>query len=204
MRVDKMSKSHLYIGILEPSSIVQEGIESFLLKSQLSIKFFLIKDLEDVNFINRSEEALIIVINPTQIQNRIKLFKKLKADNPHIRWIGLVYSVFENELLGHFDDVISLYESRESILRKIIKKQQNNGAKNNSNHNSDELTDREIDVLKELIRGKSNKKIAELLNISVHTVMSHRKNIIQKTNIRSQAALTIYALTNNIISIENT
>jgi DNA-binding CsgD family transcriptional regulator len=58
-------------------------------------------------------------------------------------------------------------------------------------------------VLKLLVQGSSNKEIADKLNISIHTVVSHRKNIIQKTGIKSQAGLTIYAISNKIISLDS-
>ena len=44
-----------------------------------------------------------------------------------------------------------------------------------------------------------NKEIADKLNVSVHTVISHRKNITRKTGIKSVAGLTIYAMVNNLI-----
>ncbi|HPH16806.1 MAG TPA: helix-turn-helix transcriptional regulator, partial [Bacteroidales bacterium] len=62
---------------------------------------------------------------------------------------------------------------------------------------------REIQVLTELVKGLSNKEIADVLCISTHTVISHRKNIVQKTGIKSQAGLTIYALSNSIISLDS-
>ncbi|MBK8882774.1 MAG: helix-turn-helix transcriptional regulator [Bacteroidales bacterium] len=65
------------------------------------------------------------------------------------------------------------------------------------------LSERETEVLKLLSKGLSNKEIADSLNISIHTVISHRKNLTQKTGIKSQSGLTIYALSNNIISLEN-
>ena len=45
----------------------------------------------------------------------------------------------------------------------------------------------------------SNKEIADVLNVSVHTVISHRKNITHKTGIKSVAGLTVYAMLNNLI-----
>ena len=44
-----------------------------------------------------------------------------------------------------------------------------------------------------------SKEIAERLHISVHTVISHRKNITRKTNIKSVAGLALYALMNNLM-----
>ena len=65
------------------------------------------------------------------------------------------------------------------------------------------LAEREIEVLRGLIEDKSNKEIADNLNISVHTVVTHRKNITLKTGIRSQAGLTIYAISKKIIFIDD-
>ena len=47
--------------------------------------------------------------------------------------------------------------------------------------------------------GKTNKEIADALNVSVHTVISHRKNITHKTGIKSVAGLTVYAMLNNLV-----
>ena len=45
-----------------------------------------------------------------------------------------------------------------------------------------------------------SKEIAEQLNISIHTVISHRKNITKKTGIKSVAGLAVYAMLNNLMS----
>ena len=48
-----------------------------------------------------------------------------------------------------------------------------------------------------------NKEIAEELHLSIHTIISHRKNISKKTDIKSISGLTIYALLHNIIQKED-
>ena len=65
----------------------------------------------------------------------------------------------------------------------------------------EELSDRERDVLVQIVNGLSNKEIADRLCISPHTVMSHRKNISRKLNIHSAAGLTIYAIANGLIEV---
>ena len=52
-----------------------------------------------------------------------------------------------------------------------------------------------------MAKGMLNKEIADLYNISVYTVITHRKNITRKTGIKSIAGLTIYALLNNLIEV---
>ena len=52
-------------------------------------------------------------------------------------------------------------------------------------------------------KGLSNKEIADVLFISTHTVISHRKNIARKLNIHSTAGLTIYAIVNKLVDINS-
>ena len=65
-----------------------------------------------------------------------------------------------------------------------------------------ELSEREKDVLIQVVRGLSNKEIADVLCISMHTVVTHRKHITAKLNIHSTAGLlTVYAIVNQLIDL---
>lgn len=63
----------------------------------------------------------------------------------------------------------------------------------------DLLTAREREVLQLLAEGKSNKEAAALLNLSLHTVETHRGNILQKLNLHGQAELILYAIRKGVI-----
>ncbi|MBR1574983.1 MAG: helix-turn-helix transcriptional regulator [Bacteroidales bacterium] len=65
----------------------------------------------------------------------------------------------------------------------------------------EELSDREKEILVSVAKGMLNKEIADQYNISIHTVISHRKNITRKTGIKTVAGLTVYALLNDLIDI---
>ena len=62
------------------------------------------------------------------------------------------------------------------------------------------LSDREIDVLKNVALGFANKQIADNLFISINTVITHRKNITEKLGIKTIAGLTVYAVMNDLIN----
>lgn len=62
-----------------------------------------------------------------------------------------------------------------------------------------ELSQREIDVLREVASGHTNKEIADNLNISINTVLTHRKNITSKLGIKSVSGLSVYAMMNGYI-----
>jgi len=64
----------------------------------------------------------------------------------------------------------------------------------------DLLTDREKEVLQLLAEGRSNKEVASLLGLSVHTVDTHRTNFMQKLNLHNTAEIVMYAMRKKIIS----
>ena len=63
------------------------------------------------------------------------------------------------------------------------------------------LTDREIEVMALIVQGLINKEIANRLNISLATVVTHRKNIMEKLGVKSVSALTIYAVMHGYVDI---
>jgi len=63
------------------------------------------------------------------------------------------------------------------------------------------LSDREIEVMALIVQGYINKEIADQLNISLSTVITHRKNIMDKLGMKSVSALTIYAVMHGYVDI---
>jgi len=97
--------------------------------------------------------------------------------------------------------IIDLHEDKDSIIRKI---QNLLGLreKPGSGNPAMKLSPRETTILRMVSMGLTNRQIADRLFLSAHTVMTHRKNISSKLGIKSVSGLTIYAIVNNIITIE--
>ncbi|MEA3462226.1 MAG: LuxR C-terminal-related transcriptional regulator [Bacteroidota bacterium] len=95
---------------------------------------------------------------------------------------------------------IHLLEDKEVIIRKI----RNLLDRDNKDPEtpSSDLSPRETTIVRLVSMGLTNRQIAEKLFLSAHTVMTHRKNINSKLGIKSVSGLTIYAIVNNIITIE--
>ncbi|HPE41009.1 MAG TPA: response regulator transcription factor [Bacteroidales bacterium] len=193
-----MEKKRKNVAIMENAPIVREGVQILLQKSHLFIKTILIKEVENLHIHADRLKIDVIMINPNLLVNRLKYFTQIKNNFPNIKWIALSYTILEKEIQSFFDETIPINDSFETITRKI-----EYFLAHTDKEHVQILTDREQNVLKEIIKGHSNKEIADQLNISIHTVMSHRKNIYQKTDIKSQAGLTVYALTHNIVTLEN-
>lgn len=91
---------------------------------------------------------------------------------------------------------------KEDAIRKVIADTFDLNKEQREKEAEKGLSNREIDVLKEVARGLTNKEIADKLSISMNTVMTHRKNITAKLNIKTVSGLTFYALMNNLITGE--
>ncbi len=115
----------------------------------------------------------------------------------------LLYAALHD--LRHFENELALHCAIEDnillpVLRKEAKQNGNSSMETTKNHNEETLSSREIEVIKHVALGLSNKEIADTMCLSTHTVMSHRKNIARKLDIHSTAGLTIYAVVNGIIT----
>ena len=61
------------------------------------------------------------------------------------------------------------------------------------------VSDREIEIIKHIALGLSNKQIAEKLFLSFHTVHTHRKNVMQKLRVNNTAGVVMFAVKNNLL-----
>ena len=69
--------------------------------------------------------------------------------------------------------------------------------------NQDTLSQREKEIVICVVKGMTNKEIAEKLFLSIHTVITHRRNISKKLQIHSAAGLTIYAIVNKLVALSD-
>ena len=68
---------------------------------------------------------------------------------------------------------------------------------------TESLSNREREIIVCVVKGMTNKEIADQLCLSIHTVITHRRNISNKLQIRSAAGLTIYAIVNKLVDIKD-
>ena len=107
------------------------------------------------------------------------------------------YSIGSNTL--HTLDIQLSYGDMADRIYKILSCIEPDPHKENT---QEELSARELEVLLCIVQGFTNKQIAEKLSISQHTVMSHRKNTMNKLGIKTVSGLTVYAIMNGYISAD--
>ena len=142
-------------------------------------------------------DANLLIINPMLLgfQNRDFLIQ-LGKELPSVTLVALVTASLDHSMLTPYHGVIEINDTRSKVISKM-----NEFARSETSKNLDdvELSKRETDVLVAVAKGMMNKEIADQMNISIHTVISHRKNITRKTGIKSVSGLTVYALLNSLI-----
>lgn len=191
-----MKKRKIVLG--EESAIIALGFAKILESSAL---------FEVVAHTERFEklEEKVAIIKPDVVVVNPMMSGAIRGDSTintfeNICVVALIYNYVEQNILKQYHGTIDIGDSRQEIENKLKDAIAQLDSKESEKRNSYELSDRETDVLVAVAKGMQNKEIADMLNISIYTVISHRKNIVAKTGIKSVAGLTVYALINNLIS----
>ena len=196
-----MHKKPLNILILESSKIIFGGLHAILYQSDLDCRIYRIETIDELNSIIETESIDVFIANLLHFVNREREIKKIRKENPDLSVVGIDYAMMHKSLTEP-DAMFSLYDTPDYIVN-LLSKLDNKSKNLISQEKDDNLTKREVEVLTGIVNGMMNKEIAESLNISIHTVVRHRKNITTKTGIRSQSGLTIYAISKKIVDIED-
>lgn len=184
--------------IIEPSEIIYKGLASTINDSTDLYVLQQVQSSENIDSTIAKLKPDIVIINPTIFTtSRYDTCNPIANIQPNLPTIALIYQYIETDIIKQYDEVIDIRDSAVKISRTVINTLETE--KNEDNLDSSELTDREKDVLVLIAKGQMSKEIADTLNISIHTVISHRKNITKKTGIKSIAGLVAYALLNNLI-----
>ena len=195
-----MSKEGKYrIVLIEPSEIVAAGIAAIIGRSP---EFTLVKTLSNIAYFNNAgTDADIIIVNPAVIDynDRLDIRSCLGAGNAAI--VALTHSSYEESVLRQYDECIGIYDNSARITQKLKNALEENAQAPKSDIN--ELSGRERDILAAVAKGLTNKEIADEFNISVYTVISHRRNISQKLGINSIPGLTVYAIMNKLVDMSD-
>ena len=141
---------------------------------------------------------------------KLLIIKYLPQDGLHNNQLtATLHDIYENEVWLRQHAEVEDHIFVPAIRRLEQKVKQSDVTKNISDmvfksgigQDSEALSDREKDVIVALVKGMSNKEIADHLCISTNTVITHRRNIARKLQIHSPAGLTIYAIVNGLVDI---
>lgn len=195
------NNNYIKVIIADASVIVRSGLTSVL--KRLTDYSFTINEISNVDTLQmfiRLHTPDLIIINPQFSINQN--FANIKKDFPKIKLIALLSSFIDPKSLGDFDDTISIFDDVESINSKICEIFKTDSEEEEIS-DTEQLSPREKEIIGFVVKGFTNKAISDHLSISIHTVITHRRNIAKKLQIHSSAGLAIYAIVNKIVEIQD-
>lgn len=194
------NKNNIKIVIAENSLILRSGISAVL--KRLSDYTFSINEVSNMDafmLFSRLHRPEIAIINPLFLGG--VSIANYKHDNPDTKVVALVSGYFDNKTLSEFDGSISIFDDLDAIndtVSSILHIEEED-----ESMETEQLSQREKEIIGCVVKGLTNKAIAEKLSISIHTVITHRRNISKKLQIHSSAGLAIYAIVNKIVEIQD-
>lgn len=192
----------LKTAIAEPSAIIRCGLESTLKKLPgLKIQWIEITGAEYLFDNLKMHRPDILIINPNMLGCYTLSLMKEDCNCSRLKCVALLYTLTDHNILKQYDETISIYDKEEQIQEKL---ERMFDLSENESANTEEqqiLSAREKEIVVGVVKGLTNKEIAEKLYLSTHTVITHRRNIAKKLQIHSASGLTIYAIVNKLVEL---
>lgn len=191
--------SYRKVLLIVPSRIMARGIEGVF--SDLG-EFRVEGILSDISHSGvahlKNMDADVVIVDPIVFDYASRQTgRSMISEYTDAAVVALQTVAMEEDSWKQYDGVIGVYDAPPVIIRKLRTAL---SSRDETPHpESQELSAREKEILICVAKGMLNKEIADLYSISIHTVITHRKNITRKTGIRTVAGLTVYALLNNLI-----
>ena len=167
------------IAIAETSVIIRGGLTAALKRlPNVKVQPIELLSVEALNDCLRTQYPEMLIVNPAFGDYfDVNRFREETAGKK-IRLIALVTSFVDAALLSKYDESISIFDDLD-------------------------ISQREKEIVICVVKGMTNKEIAENLFLSIHTVITHRRNISKKLQIHSAAGLTIYAIVNKLVTLND-
>ncbi|MFO7829112.1 MAG: LuxR C-terminal-related transcriptional regulator [Bacteroidales bacterium] len=185
----------------DKSYLIRKGLASVISKIPSTRIIYSIDNKEETLEALKNNEFDFAIINPELLSNN-----KIYTSRPlsKAQFIALTNTNQKLPEKINWVETIYYYDTQSTILKKINQLIGDKQAVKKKHQKHEEISNREAGILKYIALGYTNKEIADKLFISTHTVVTHRKNITRKLDIKTVPGLTIYAILNKIIDINDT
>jgi len=187
----------MIILIAETKDIIRTGIRYLLHEMDKSIEVKEVTSPKKLKKTLEQENPHIAFINPNFVFSKKDI--EIKT-NKNCAFIAIEEIPTPSNLKVLFHEEIN-FATDKNKFEEIVRKYSSTSSDKKTTINN-ELSNREIDVVREIALGSTNKEIADKLFLSAHTIITHRKNITKKLGIKTTSGLTIYAIINNLIDLE--
>jgi DNA-binding NarL/FixJ family response regulator len=194
--------------IIDDHKIFGEGFCSLLENINFRVKRVFQSPKKALHFLDRNLVDIVFCdINMPEI-NGIELIKKIKKTNLSCKVImmsmytqkNIIKKALKNNADGYLTKNCSIQDIKKVVSNSFLSQKKIEVQTVEKNINNDEfsikfsLTNREKEIIAEILKEKSNSEIAEILQISKRTVETHRKNIMLKLNVKNSIGIAVKAM----------
>ncbi len=199
-----MANINLKIVIAEPSTIIRNGLE-VQLKRMTGFRFHIVEiaNVEMLSDALRINKPDFLIVNPSMIGGVVLSNLKEECGCQAMKCIALIYSAVETTRIRVFEEQINIYDSPDEIRHKLELLNTEEVITPDETDEQQVLSAREKEIVVCVVKGMTNREIAQSLFLSTHTVITHRRNIARKLQIHSASGLTIYAIVNKLVELSD-
>lgn len=187
------------IVIAESSPIIASGFSQCLRRLPGStVNITEVKDPSDLALCLEAGTPDILLVNPTF--GGAFNPSALKSDPllSDLKIAAIEIGKLNRQVSSLYDDVISITDDMDTLSSRIKRLSCTSRA---PLEEKEPLSTREKEIISLVVKGLTNQEIADRLFLSIHTVITHRRNIARKLEIHSATGLTIYAIVNKIVDL---
>ena len=194
--------------IIDDHKIFGEGFCSLLEDNDFRVKRVFQSPKKTLYYLKRNSVDIVFCdINMPEI-NGIELIKKIKKTNLSCKVImismytqkNIIKKALNNDADGYLTKNCSIENIKTAVADSFLPQKKITVQRVGENINNDEfslkfsLTNREKEIIIEILKEKSNTEIGEILQISKRTVETHRKNIMLKLNVKNSIGIAVKAM----------
>ncbi len=190
------------IAIAEISVIVRSGV-AVLLKHlpDVTVQPLELTSPEGLHDCMQAHVPDILIINPTfGGWFNVEAFRSAYGASA-VKIVALVTGLIEPGSLKEYDERMTILDDPRTVSDLISRLLHQGKEDQDDEPEQESLSQREKEIIVCVVKGMINKEIADKLNISIHTVITHRRNISRKLQIHSPSGLTIYAIVNKLVEL---
>jgi DNA-binding NarL/FixJ family response regulator len=190
---------HIHVAVADASTIVRYGVMDLLRHlDDWPIHPLEATTMEALNECVEAHAPAVLIVNPLFGRHFDPVAFREAHPEVSLKIVALLTALTPPDELKLYDGTIPIYEDVEYVHQLFHTLMQD---ADDDEGGAETLSQREKEVIGCVVRGLSNKETAERLFLSVHTVITHRRNIARKLQIHSPAGLTIYAIVNKLVDL---
>lgn len=151
----------------------------------------------------RMHRPEVLIINPSLPGYFGIQHLKAECGCTEMKCLAIACMATDQAMLRPYDELINIYDSPDELKHKLerLNAEEASTELQEEEEEQQTLSSREKEIVVCVVKGMTNREIADRLYLSTHTVITHRRNIARKLQVHSASGLTVYAIVNKLVEL---